>query len=259
VTGTISTGFNRRVKLEWFERTAQLVRTGATRAEVRQELDQYLSDYLAIGSHAPGNARTKTIQVLSQCWVTPPEQVQPLRDDALDLWDDLSRPQHLVLHWGLAMAVYPFFGIVAELVGRLLQLQGSAGAAQVQRRLAEKLGERNTVARNGRYVLRTFADWGVLVDTAEKGVYRAAPSHPIAQPRVQSWLVEALLVSVNGHAISARSIGSSPRLFPFDMPPFSRDVLDGCPRIEIFRQGVAEEMVLLAKRTRPGRSVGLSS
>jgi hypothetical protein len=250
VTGTISTGFNRRVKLEWFERTAQLVRTGATRAEVRHELDHYLSDYLAIGSLAPGNARTKTIQVLSQCWVTPPQQAQPLRDDALELWDDLSYPQHLVLHWGLAMAVYPFFGSVAEVVGRLLQLQGSAGAAQVQRRLAEQLGERNTVARNGRYVLRTFADWGVLVDTAEKGVYRAAASRLIAQPRVRAWLVEALLVSVDSHAISARSIGSSPRLFPFDMPAMSGNLLDGRPRIEAFRQGVAEEILLLAGATR---------
>ena len=35
------------------------------------------------------------------------------------------------------MAVYPFFGTVATVVGRLLRLQGTAGASQVQRRIRE--------------------------------------------------------------------------------------------------------------------------
>ena len=72
------------------------------------------------------------------------------------------------------MAVYPFWSSVATQVGRLLRLQGSAAAAQVQRRIREQYGERETVARRARYVLRSYLDWGVLQETGAPGVYRAA-------------------------------------------------------------------------------------
>ena len=60
----------------------------------------------------------------------------------------------MLVHWCMCTVVYPFFGTVADAVVRLLRLQGSAGAAQVQRRLRERLGERETVARAARRIWR---------------------------------------------------------------------------------------------------------
>ena len=48
----------------------------------------------------------------------------------------------MLVHWCMCMAVYPFFSKVAEATGRLLRLQGTVAAAQVQLRVREQLGER---------------------------------------------------------------------------------------------------------------------
>ena len=79
----------------------------------------------------------------------------------------------------MCMAVYPFFGTVDDAAGRLLHQQGTAGAAQVQHRLRERFGERETVARATRRSLRAYIDWGVVQETQENGLYRGAERLPI--------------------------------------------------------------------------------
>jgi len=71
------------------------------------------------------------------------------------------------------MAVYPFWASVATQVGRLLKLQGSVAAAHVQRRMRESYGERETVSRRVRFVLRSYVAWRVLRETGAQGVYSA--------------------------------------------------------------------------------------
>ena len=99
----------------------------------------------------------------------------------------------MLVHWCMCMAVYPFFGTVADAVGRLLRLQGTAGAAQVQRRLRERFGERETVARAARRILRAYIDWGVLVETDEKGLYRRAAKRVIGDASLAVWAIRAVL------------------------------------------------------------------
>ena len=69
--------------------------------------------------------------------------------------------------------------LYAEATGRLLHLQGTAAAAQVQRRAREQLGERETVSRAARRILQAFVDWGVLLETNEKRIYRGASKRVI--------------------------------------------------------------------------------
>ena len=49
--------------------------------------------------------------------------------------------------WGMAVATYPFFGKVAELVGRLSAIQGDCASAEVHRRMSETYGEREGTRR----------------------------------------------------------------------------------------------------------------
>jgi hypothetical protein len=51
------------------------------------------------------------------------------------------------LTWGIAIATYPFFGKVAELVGDCPSLQGDCAAAEVHRRMSELYGEREGTYR----------------------------------------------------------------------------------------------------------------
>lgn len=134
---------------------------------------------------------------------------------------------------------------VAEAVGRLLRLQGSCVAVQVQRRVREQLGERETVARAARRVLRCFIDWGMLQETKAKGVYQAASVRSVTDKKLAAWLVESMLRASDSAAILLKAIAQSPALFPFVVGALSTHDLEGHNRLEWFRQGLDEEMVML--------------
>ncbi len=238
-------GFSQRVKLDWLERTAHHALMGASRAVIQADLQDYLRDRLSVDGSAERGNREKTISILLKTWVTVPIALQPLRDEALDHLRRLPTRERLPLHWGMSMAVYPFFGSVAETAGRLLGLQGSVGAAHVQRRVAEALGERDTVHRATRRVLRSFIDWGVLDQTDAKGVYGPTPTRPVGDPALAAWLVEAALHAGSPPSAPLRSLMSSPALFPFALEPVSPRLLAHNPRLEIYRQGLDEDMVAL--------------
>lgn len=240
-------GFSRRIKPKWIELAAHLALNGVSEDKARAQLHDELSDQLAVGSKAPGNARHKTVNILMRIWVSPPHQLVPLRDDALQHLGRLPVSQHGVLHWGMAAAVYPFFGLVADVVGRLLRLQGKAGAIQVQRRVGEQLGDRNTIVRSTRYVLRTFVDWHALRDTSDKGVYEPAPPQPIANSAAKAWLVEAILRASGSNVGALKSLSDTAALFPFATHAVSVTDIGANNRLEWFRQGVSEDMIALRK------------
>jgi len=171
--------------------------------------------------------------------------VEPLRDDGLRLLQDLPKAQHVAVHWGLSMAVYPFWGAVAETTGRLLRLQGTAAASQVQRRVKESYGERETVARAARRVLRSFHDWGVLEETGTKGVYEAATPIPISGPRTIAWMMEAFLRSKPEGRAPPKAIVDSPALFPFRLELSGGAAASHNGRLEIAQHGLDEEILMV--------------
>ncbi len=170
----VEVGFSQRIQLNWLELTANLLLAGSTRSEIQTALNEFLQDKVSVGSESKSSGRRKTISILLKIWVGVPTNLEPLRNEALELLRISPSNQRIVIHWGMAMAVYPFFGTVAENVGRLIRLQGLFAAASVQRRIKEQLGERETVSRATQRLLRCFVDWGVLQDTNEKGIYKPA-------------------------------------------------------------------------------------
>ena len=165
-------GFSQRIRLDWLEYTANLVLAGNSREEIVAALSERLKEKLSVGSEPKRGNRDKAISILTKIWVTVPKDLQTLRNEGLDHLRTGGPSERMLVHWCMCMAVYPFFGTVAAAAGRLLRLQGTAGAAQVQRRLRERYGERETVARAARRILRTCIDWGALHETEEKGLYR---------------------------------------------------------------------------------------
>src|SRR5919198_1764571 len=206
-------GFSQRVQLEWLEQTAALVLAGQTREQVETTLQEHLHDKLSIGGTAQRGNREKAITILLKIWVSVPTWLQPFRDDGLSHLRRLPHADHIAIHWGMIMAAYPFFGAVAETVGRLMRLQGTCAAAQIQRRLREQLGERETVARAARRILRCFVDWGVLQETWEKGVYQASPARPIHDKQLAAWLIEATLLAQDTETSVLHTLLQTPTLF----------------------------------------------
>jgi hypothetical protein len=238
-------GFSQRIQLDWLERTASLVLAGYTREEIQAALQELLRNQLSVGGTAQRGNREKAISILQKIWITVPKELESFRDEGLRHLSRLPLADHLPVHWGMTIAVYSFVGVVAEAVGRLLRLQGSCAAVQVQRRVREQLGERETVARAARRILRCFIDWGVLQEAKEKGVYHAGPIRSVGQKKLAAWLIEAMLRASGSTAMSLKAAVQSPALFPFVVGPLSVGDLEGHDRLEWFRQGLDEEMVML--------------
>lgn len=241
----VEVGFSQRIQLDWLELTANLLLAGSTRSEIQTALNEFLQDKVSVGSESKSSGRRKTISILLKIWVGVPANLKPLRNEALELLKISPSHQHIVIHWGMAMAVYPFFGTVAENVGRLIRLQGLFAAASVQRRIKEQLGERETVSRATQRLLRCFVDWGVLQDTNEKGIYQPASVQLVDNKRLVAWLIEAVLIASNSNSQALGVISQTPALFPFIVSPINLRDVEKNQRLEFFCQGLDESMVML--------------
>ena len=248
-------GFSQRIRLDWLEYTANLVLAGNPREEIVAALGERLKEKLSVGSQPErGSNRNKAITILTRVWVTVPRELQPLRDEGLDHLRCRGPGDRMLVHWCMCMAAYPFFGTVADAVGRLLRLQGTAGAAQVQRRLRERFGERETVARAARRILRAYIDWGVLLETGEKGIYRGAAKRAVEDVPLGIWVIKAMLFAVGDNPRSVSALARGPQLFPFDVAVPSVREIEACGVLEIFRNGLDQEVLLGLSRSGAARN-----
>ena len=241
----IQIGFSQRIQIEWLEQTAQLFLAGNTKKQIESALQDTLRDKLSIGGNAKRGTREKAISILMKIWVTVPNRLMHLRDNGMEILKQLPNNSHLPVHWGMSMSAYPFFGAVAETIGRLFRLQRTASASQIQRRIREGLGERETVARAARRIIRCFVDWNVLQDTNKKGVYKTAPKQLVVDKELKSWLIEAALISNGSNSLPLNGLLERPVFFPFKMDQLTLRNLVPNTRLTLFRHGLNEDMVAL--------------
>lgn len=241
--GRVQIGWSQRIRLEWLDRTANLVLAGNDKDTIFASLQQDLQNQLSIGGTAKRGNREKAITILMKLWSIPPKYLHDFRDRGLKLLQTLPEKEHLLVHWGMAMAVYPFWAGVAEQTGRLLRLQGQVAAGHVQRRIRERYGERETVSRAARRVLRSFVDWGVLKESGQKGIYLQGKVLPVDDSWAMGWLIEGLLRANSRDSASLDSLVHSPSLFPFSFP--GSVSLSSYAGLELMRFGLDEEMVML--------------
>ena len=151
-----------------------------------------------------------------------------------DLWDRLIS------------AAYPFWFNVARQVGRLLNLQDQITKQQIVRRLKEQYGDRQTVSRITRYVIRSFVAWGVLKDTDKKGCYGRGDILRIHDQRTASLLIEGALHTLPEGKSSANDLHANPGFFIFEFPIVTGELIaQDNQRIDVMRFGVDEEIVTL--------------
>jgi hypothetical protein len=238
-------GFSQRVKLDWMEEIAHLVSLGKSDKEIVDALESLLKHQMSIGNNPERGNRDKAITILLKCWSRVPEDRRPFRDHGLKLLSSQGKRTQVAIHWANAIAAYPFFGVVAETTGRLLRLQENVSASQVQRRLKERFGERETVARAARRILRTFIDWGVLLDTEKKGVYRQAGVISVDNSNLSTWMAEAIVRASEKKLVSVEELRHSLQLFPFDLTGLTAIALEANKRIEVSRQSLGENYVAI--------------
>ena len=242
-------GFSQRIRLEWFEQTANLILAGNDKTIINDSLQDLLQDKVSVSGNSVRGNREKVITILLKTWLTVPRELEKLRDEGLEILQGLPRKNRIAIHWGMALAVYPFWGAVAANTGRLLRLQGTATAAHVQRRVREQYGERETASRAARRVLRSFIDWRVLNETHDKGVYAQEKQYSIQDPRLIAWLVEASLRARANGSAAIKDLLDSPNIFPFRLAHISAEhVASLSPRLDILRHGLDDDLLMVRNK-----------
>jgi len=242
-------GIDRIVRLKWLEKTLYLVLAGNDDTSISESLREYIKESFRSSNLNVRGSIDKTITILRKVWARVPSDLVSFRDDGLHIAENTKNAQRIALHWAMITAVYPFWNSVAIQTGRLLRLQSSVIAAQVQRRVKEQYGERQTASRATRRVMRSMIDWSVLKDTNEKGIYRKGEQFSLDNPRLVAFMVEALLRSTPNGTATMKDLLNSPSLFPFRMPHFSAEkIASFSPRLEVFRHGLDEEFLMVVEK-----------
>ncbi len=240
-------GIDRLVKLAWLEKTANMVLAGNTANAIQEYLYEDLSPFFDTDESTIRGSLSKTVTILLKVWARPAAELSTLHRSAVELYSRLPSQERVLVHWGLTMSAYPFWGAVAGSSGRLLNLQGTASANQVQRRLREQYGERETVARRTRYVLRSFVDWGVLQESSIKGTYIKGVEFVVSQPEAIAWLITAALCARSQKSAPFQELITSPSLFPFGLHSVSAAQLSpiAAADMDFVRHGLDEYLVVM--------------
>jgi hypothetical protein len=242
-------GFNQLIKLDWLEQTAELALANDDAKQIQAALDNLLGNELSVGSGAERTSRSKTITVLLKIWVKAPLERSGFRNEALELFGQLPRAEHLALHWGATIAAYPFFAQVAETVGKLGRLQENFSREQIRQRLYQQHGERATVDRALRRVLGSLVNWQVIQQVGNQ--YNLVPAHTITNSQVISWLLEAVLRASGSQSGLLQTLSQSAILFPFKFEQVKLSDLENNSRLETYRQGINQNTLSLKATTSP--------
>lgn len=251
-------GIDRLIRLKWLEYSSNLVLAGNDENAVKDELEQLLTTAFPSSSSSKRGSLSKTLTILLKTWLRVHRDIHSLRDTGLELLQSVKKTDRIAIHWGMIMAAYPFWGAVAGQTGRLLRLQENVSASQIQRRLREQYGERETVSRAARRVIQSFVDWGVLRGTKEKGIYSQGRTCSIDDPRLISWLIEASLHTRSNGSAAIKDLLDSISLFPFRIMHVSaKNLVSMSPRLELLRHGLDDDLVMLREEALTARNVGI--
>tara|TARA_B100002003_G_scaffold92853_1_gene86521 strand:- start:2973 stop:3737 length:765 start_codon:yes stop_codon:yes gene_type:complete len=248
-----SVGIKQVVRLEWYDYALEMLLDGLSSNEIRSELDNYISERLQTGGYGERGEQTytKAVAQIMKCWVSPVRELVEFRDRALDYAKSGEKGTRLGLHWTVTTAAYPFWFRVAEQVGRLLNLQSSITQSQIRSRCFEAMGERSTIERSSRRVIRSFVAWNVLKDSGAKGCYERGEPDITLDQDLAILMLEAALHANPGGKAALNSLLNSPAFFPFQIPIMTGDFISRhSERIEVLRYGLDDELLKL-KRAKP--------
>ena len=240
-------GIKQPLRLEWMQKTVDLMELGLDASTIRQELHEYLAYRNGDGSLGSRGrtSRSQAVNMLMKIWVTPESEVGDFRDIALAFLrghPSLSLP----VYWAMISAVYPFWFNVARQTGRLLFLQDQVRQVQLLSRLKEQYGDRKTVSRASQRTIRSFIAWGTLKDSVAKGCYERTVPMSVTDVDLAILMVESALLTTADAKATLVSVQNDPAFFPFRLPVLSGDVIaQRSDHIGVFRNGIDSEILEL--------------
>ena len=221
MTFNTSIGIKQVIRYEWMSYTVNLLKSGLTKEEIRKELENYLFKRKGNCKIADRAEYTMSLAVtlLMNIWITPKSELIGFRDRLLEIIDlENNEP---VCHWAMISSVYPFWFNVSYIFVSLFRLQDNIKKSQIMSRIYEILGERNTVERCSRYVIRSFVSWDIIRDNEKAGFYQKGKTIHISDINLTCLLIETILNAVPEKRIALSVILNNPAFFNYILPSLS--------------------------------------
>lgn len=240
-------GIKQAIRIEWLDKAVNLLLAGLDAKSIRAELHEYLSERKGDGSAGERSENTRSFAVnnIMNIWATPAKEAIPLRDDALRLIKEKPDLSH-AMHWAMLCAAYPFWYNTAVQTGRLLNLQDQVTQKQIIVRLKEHYGDRDTIGRYAKYVIRAFVYWGVLKETDDKGCYTQGNTKEIMDEDAIALICEATLLATKEGKSTVGDFVNSPALLPFRLLPVAAAQLANInPRLNLSAYSAGDEYVFV--------------
>jgi hypothetical protein len=228
--------------------TVTLLRSGLNKEEIRKELENYLAERKGNGKIGERAEYTMSIAVtlLMNIWITPKPELVNLRDRLLKMIGNNNFEP--VCHWAMISSVYPFWFNMSYIFGSLFKLQNQIKKSQIMSRTYEILGERNTIERCSRYVIRSFVSWNLIKDRERTGYYEKDKIITVSDIGLSSLLVEAMLNAVPEERLSVNSILNCPAFFNFALPSLNGSQITGANQnLYVEQFSVNDEFVKLKR------------
>ena len=203
-------GFDRVVKLDWLNKTAEFYMEERDYGKVKLALDKYLE-------HLGRENRRKTIYILVRTWVNVESEHKHIRDKAIKLFEMADEDEKVAIHWCMLMMAYPIFLDITATIGKLLDLQDGFSLSMVRRRIYELWGERSTLQYALNKIVRSITEWGAIEDGCKLGDYKRKEQFIINNIKVKLLLIEAYLASSGKAYLRFGEVNNLDELFPFKM------------------------------------------
>ena len=203
-------GFTRTIKPHWLNKTVELVAEGLGEADIKTQLDEYLSFEISDKTNI-GKARN----ILMNTWVYENEDpvLLLLKDRALILFK--KYPEYrLALHWCMMLRAYPVFKDISKLLGRMAKFQTELTLKQIKQKLFDEWGESTTLFYSIDKLIATMKNLDTLT-SIKPGVYRIK-KHNIDNPEIVNFMLYVIIMIDSSAYHSFAELRNSEYMFPFN-------------------------------------------
>lgn len=237
---TFLVGFDRFIALPWAEFALEMaVHATDDKTEQVKKLKKHLSVFMK-----GEDATRKTANVLTRLWIETYPSLAYQRNEAIGLYQETAQSAHLILHWGMSLAVFPLFRDVVSQIGKLCQLQGSFSRQEIHVRLLEKYSNISTLPRSIDRMIQTMANWDAI--EKQPGGAFISKSIDIGNPKMQQWLIAILVQATPGHRVLLNDIYRLPEIFPFMLTNGEQLQIHASTRVE--RDGNNLEYLVIKRK-----------
>lgn len=201
-------GMSRSIKLDWLNKTVELILDGKDEIQIRDELNEYLS--FEINSLI---VLRKTREILMNIWVRTSNEFSDLKQLALEAYKD-EKSNKLALHWSMMLVAYPVFSDVCAFIGKVTRIQDTFTTTWLKEKLYEMWGERSTLYHSSEKIIQTLKLIGAI-ENVKLGVYRINKYHLFDVKTIQVLLLAIIKLKEKAYYEIAE-LSSVPQAFPFE-------------------------------------------